>query len=58
MDSILELAAKVGLALVIIWFFSRTTYFLLWIIQPFMAGFAAGVLVTILFVVHLRRPQV
>jgi phosphate/sulfate permease len=56
MDDVLELAAKVGLALVIIWLFSRMTIFLTWVIQPFLAGFAAGVLVTILFVARLRRP--
>ena len=54
-DDVLELAAKIGLAIVIVWFFSRTTMFLMWVIQPFMAGFVAGVLVTSLFVVRLRR---
>jgi hypothetical protein len=54
-DSILELGLKVGLALVIIWFFSRMTFVMYWLIQPFLAGFAAGVLVTILFVIKLKR---
>jgi len=56
MDDVLELVVKIGLALVIIWLFSRVTMILTWVIQPFLAGFVAGVLVTILFVVHLRRP--
>jgi phosphate/sulfate permease len=56
MDTVLELAAKIGLGLIIIWFFSRMTIILTWVIQPFLAGFAAGVLVTILFVVRLQRP--
>jgi len=55
MDDLLEWVAKIGLALIIIWFFSRTTVFLRWVIEPFMAGFVAGVLVTILFVVHVNR---
>jgi hypothetical protein len=56
MDSVLELAAKVGLALIIIWLFSRMTFIFMWVVQPFIAGFAAGVLVTILFVIRLKRP--
>ena len=55
MDTALELAAKLGLALIIVWFFSRITIIMIWVIQPFLAGFAAGVLVTILFVIRLKR---
>ena len=55
MDGALELAAKISLALVIIWFFTRVTIILTWLVQPFLAGFAAGVLVTILFVIRLKR---
>lgn len=56
MDTLIELAAKVGLALVIIWFFARIPFVMYWLIQPFVAGFMAGVLVTIIFIVRLRRP--
>lgn len=55
MDDLLELAAKIGLALIIIWLFSRVTIILTWLIQPFLAGFAAGVLVALLFVIRLKR---
>lgn len=55
MDSLLELAAKIGLALIIICLFSRVTIILTWLIQPFLAGFAAGVLVALLFVIRLKR---
>ncbi len=55
MDYVLELAAKIGLALIIIWLFSRVTIILIWLIQPFLAGFAAGVLVALLFVFRLKR---
>ncbi len=55
MDAVLEIAAKVGLALIIIWFFSRLTFVVYWLVQPFIAGFAAGVLVTVLFIIRLRR---
>jgi hypothetical protein len=54
-DAILELIIKVLLALVILWFFQRLAWWLAWLIQPFMAGFAAGVLVTLLFIIRLRR---
>ncbi len=55
MDDVLELAVKVGLALIIIWFFSRLNFIVYLLVQPFLAGFAAGVLVTILFVIKLKR---
>jgi hypothetical protein len=55
MDDLLELLVKIGLAVVIIWFFMRMTHILIWLVQPFLAGFAAGVLVTILFVIRLKR---
>jgi hypothetical protein len=55
MDDLLELAIKIGLALIIVWMFSRVTIILTWLIQPFLAGFAAGILVALLFVIRLKR---
>lgn len=54
-DALLELIIKIGLALVIIWMFMRITWVLYWMVQPFMAGFAAGVLVTLLFATRPKR---
>jgi hypothetical protein len=55
MDTLIEFAAKIGLALVVIWFFARIPFVMYWLVQPFLAGFIAGVLVTIIFVVRFRR---
>jgi hypothetical protein len=55
MDALAELAVKIALALVIIWMFSRMTFIMYWVVQPFIAGFVAGILVTLLFIIKLRR---
>ncbi len=54
-DAALELIIKIMLAIVIIWVLMRWSFFLWWYVQPFVAGFLAGMLVTLLFFVRWRR---
>jgi len=55
MDAVLEFAIKAILALTIVWALWRVSFVFFWMVQPFMAGFLAGFLVAMLFVIRLKR---
>lgn len=48
-----SLGIKVVLAAALIWLFLRISWWVRWLVEPFIVGFVAGVLVTILFVLSL-----
>ncbi len=55
MDAALEFIVKAVLALVIVWALWRVSFVFFWMVQPFLAGFIAGLLVAILFAIRLKR---